>query len=62
MSTDTDKKPQERTFRVYVSQVNEAMVEVKARTRDEARERGYAQWRRDYAHSYVCAVEEQEQA
>ena len=24
---------------------------------DEARDKGYAKWRRDYAHSRVCAVE-----
>lgn len=51
-------KPQkQRSFRVYVSQVNQTMVRVLARDANEARQKGYAEWRREYAHSNVCAVE-----
>jgi hypothetical protein len=33
------------------------MIVVKAKDASEAREKGYAKWRRDYAHSRVCSVE-----
>jgi len=51
------ERPQLQTFRVYVEQINQTMIEVQARDADEAKEKGYAKWRRDYAHSRVCAVE-----
>jgi hypothetical protein len=53
----SDKKPAQKTFRVYVAQVNQTMVEVKAKDADEAREKGYAMWRRGWAHSQVISVE-----
>ena len=51
------ERPQLQTYRVYVEQVNQAMLEVNAKDADEAREKGYAKWRSDYAHSRVSAVE-----
>ena len=49
--------PKLKTYRVYVAQVDQTYVHVKAADRDEARDKGYAKWRRDEAHSFVCAVE-----
>lgn len=49
-----------KTYWVYVAQVNQTRVVVRAKSEDEARQKGYRQWRRDGGHSYVCAVEEQE--
>lgn len=55
------KKANDRkTYRVFVAQINQTMVEVKAADKDEARTKGYAKWKRDYAHSHVCAIEEKE--
>lgn len=51
--------PRPRKFRVYVEQVNQTYVEVSATDREEAEEKGYRLWRREYAHSRVRAVEEQ---
>lgn len=45
-------------FRVYISQVNQTFVEVEAKNRREAEEKGYRKWRRDEAHSHVSGVEE----
>jgi hypothetical protein len=47
-----------RQFRVYVEQVNQTCVDVLARSEDEAYDKGYAKWRREYAHSRVSYVEE----
>lgn len=52
------KRAQIKTFRVFVSQINQTCVEVQAKSADEAREKGYAKWRREYSHSQVCSVEE----
>jgi hypothetical protein len=52
-----DKKKALPTFRVYVAQVNQTMVKVQARSAEEASEKGYAKWRREQAHSWVCSVE-----
>ena len=51
------EQPRLKAFRVYVEQVNQTMIEVRARDADEARAKGYAEWRREYAHSRVCSVE-----
>lgn len=48
-----------KTFRVYVEQVNQTCIEVRARCPSEASEKGYAKWRREEAHSRVMSVEEQ---
>jgi hypothetical protein len=44
------------TYRVYIAQVNQDYVEVRASSPDEARDKGYQKWRRDVAHSYVTSV------
>ena len=43
---------------VYIEQVNQTFVEVTAENEEEAREKGYAKWRREEAHSRVMSVEE----
>ena len=53
----TPKKEAPVLYRVWVSQVNQTMVEVRAKDEWEAREKGYAKWRREQAHSQVCHVE-----
>jgi hypothetical protein len=51
-----NKKPALNTFRVYVEQVNQQMVIVKAYDKEEALKKGYALWRRNYAHSRISDV------
>lgn len=48
-----------RTFRVYVQQVNQTWVDVRAADEDEAAEKGYRKWRRTEGHSSVSSVDEQ---
>ena len=50
-------KPKKSVYRVWVNQVNQIMVEVRAATEEEAAEKGYAKWRREQAHSQVSYVE-----
>lgn len=47
-----------KRFLVYVEQVDQTYVEVWAKNEAEAREIGYAKWRREEAHSRVMSVEE----
>lgn len=47
-----------RKYIVYIEQVNQTYVEVEAKNEEEAREKGYAKWRREEAHSRVMSVEE----
>lgn len=54
------KSKKQKKFRVWVRQVNSVCVDVDASSEDEAREKGYAKWRKEYAHSFVTCVEEQE--
>ena len=55
------KKPEKlKTFRVYIEQVNQTYVDVRARSPEQARAKGYAKWRREDAHSSVSYVEKQE--
>jgi hypothetical protein len=51
-----------KRYIVYIEQVNQTYVEVNAETEAEAKEKGYAKWRREYAHSRVIAAEEIEPA
>ena len=44
-------------YRVYVRQVNQTVVYVRAESKEEARELGYAKWRKNYAHSNVIYVD-----
>lgn len=52
------KKSANKTYRVYVAQVNQSFVYVKAKNKEEARDKGYLKWRREEAHSHVLDVEE----
>ncbi len=47
-----------KVFRVWIAQVNQTFVDVKAETADEAREKGYDKWRRSEAHSHAIDVVE----
>ena len=49
---------EDKKFRVWVSQVNQCFVEVSAKSKEEARAKGYRKWLKDYAQSYVADVEE----
>jgi hypothetical protein len=44
-------------FRVWVEQVNQTNFEVTAKDENEAREKAYRKWRRDYGHSHVNCIE-----
>jgi len=48
------------TYRVWVSQVNATYLDVKASDEEDAKEKGYRKWKREYAGSHVSAVEKQE--
>lgn len=47
-----------KRFRVYVAQINAAVIEVEARDEEEARAMGASKWRSDYATPRVKAAEE----
>ncbi len=47
-----------KKFIVHINQVNQTYVVVEAIDREDAREKGYAKWREDYAHSSIMSVEE----
>ena len=51
------KDKTEKTFRVYIGQVNQTYVEVQAKSESEARDKGYAKWRKEDAHANVMSVE-----
>lgn len=55
-------EPKKKKYRVFVSQVSRQVIEVDAVNEDEAREEGYRKWRKEYAHSYVEAVEQDQSA
>lgn len=45
---------------VYIEQVNQTFVDVRAESKEEAREKALAIWRRDYACPRILSVEELE--
>lgn len=47
-----------KKFIVYINQVNQTYVEVEAIDREDAREKGYAKWREEHAHSSIMSIEE----
>jgi hypothetical protein len=47
------QKLKAETYRVWIDQVNQTYVDVKATSEEQARERGYAVWRKNYAYSRV---------
>ena len=46
-----------KTYRVYISQVNQTYFELKAENEHEAKEKGYAKWKKN-VNSYVNGCEE----
>jgi hypothetical protein len=46
-----------KKYIVYIEQVNQTFVEVTAQNEEEAREKGKAKWRREWAHAKVRSVE-----
>ena len=50
-------KPKKQKYRVFISQVSRQMIEVDAVNEDEAREKGRREWRKEYAHPRVEAIE-----
>ena len=49
--------PQRKTYRVWISQVNEAYVDVVAENKSEAISKGFRKWRREKANHYVSHIE-----
>lgn len=47
-----------RTFNVWFDQVNQCRIEVKATDENQAIEKAYRVWRRDYATNQCSYVEE----
>lgn len=44
-------------FRVYIGQVNQTYIEVRAIDMEAARDKAYRKWRKDEAHSSITAIE-----
>lgn len=54
------KRPQAQpkiTYNVYVSQVNQAVVTVRASSEEEARDKGAKKWLKEYATAHILSVE-----
>ena len=47
-----------RTYHVWFEQVNQCMIEVKAKAKSQAIDKAYRVWRRDYATSRASYIEE----
>ena len=45
-----------KTWTVWTEQVNACMFDVRARTKEEATEKAYRVWKRDYANTRVTDV------
>ncbi len=56
--TETKPMSKKKKYDVFISQVNRQVVTVEAESEEDAREKGYRKWRKDFANSYVEAVEE----
>ncbi len=50
-------KPVLTTFRVWVEQVNQTYVDVKAPSPSDAYEKAYRKWRRESAHARMSYIE-----
>ena len=46
-----------KVYRVWIEQVNQTYVDVRALDEDDASERGYRKWRRECAGARVLGVE-----
>ena len=56
MKTAKTKKLERHTYRVWIEQVNQTYVDVRATDEEDAKERGYRYWRKHEAHSRVTDV------
>ncbi len=43
-------------FRVFIGQVNQTFVDVKAKDEEAARDKAYRKWRREDAHAAILSV------
>ena len=44
------------TYRVWLEQVNQTYVDVRATDEDDARKKGYRKWRREYSETNVADI------
>ena len=49
------------TYRVFIAQINQIMIEVSAKDEQEAKDLAYKKWEKEYANSYVVSVEKQDE-
>ena len=54
------KTQESQEFHVFMNQVNRQVVTVKAKSEEEAKEKAYRKWRREFAHTSIDAVEKVE--
>lgn len=52
------EKDKDKKYRVWIEQVNASNLIVIAKDEEEAREKGYRKWCKEYAQSYVTDVVE----
>jgi hypothetical protein len=45
------------TYRVWLEQVNQTYVDVRALDEEDARDKGYRKWRREYAGTSISSVQ-----
>tara|TARA_R110000772_G_scaffold162415_3_gene273635 strand:- start:118 stop:300 length:183 start_codon:yes stop_codon:yes gene_type:complete len=58
MNNKKQKEPK-YSYRVWIEQVNQTWVDVKASDESEAKEKAYRKWRKEYFHSRVSYIEKQ---
>lgn len=46
-----------KKYRVYIRKINQTCIDVEANDREEAREKARAEYRKQYAHATIEAVE-----
>jgi len=47
-----------KKFRVWIEQVNACYIDVVAKDKTAAEQKGYRKWRKEYGHSKVTAIDE----
>lgn len=57
----TKKTAKTSTYRVWIEQVNQVYVDVKATDTEDARPKAYRKWRRTCAHSRISEVQKLEE-
>ena len=48
-----------KKYRVWFEQVNQSVIDVVAADREEAKEKAYKVWRKEYAVSYCSYIEDE---